>query len=50
MSDTMMTNNLVQTCVPVTDDRGRTRLEAGWTAPAQTGVPAPATHSAPHAA
>ena len=50
MSDSMMTNNLVQTWVPVTDDSGRTRLEARWTAPTQTGVPAHVTHHTPHAA
>lgn len=50
MSDSMMTNNLVQTWVPVTDDSGRSRLEARWTTPAQNGAPRYATHNTPHAA
>lgn len=49
MNDTSMTSNLVQTWVPVIDAQGRTRLEARWTAPVQTGTPVHAVH-APHAA
>jgi hypothetical protein len=30
MSDTNVTNSLVQTWVPVTDSDGRTHLEAHW--------------------
>ncbi|CAI9405801.1 hypothetical protein [Nocardioides sp. T2.26MG-1] len=50
MNDNMMTSSLVQTWVPVTDARGQTHLEARWTAPTQTGVPAHDTHHAAHAA
>jgi len=39
MSNHQMANGLVQTWMPVTDDQGRTRLEAHWTDAA-----APATH------
>jgi hypothetical protein len=39
MSNQPMANGLVQTWVPVTDNQGRTYLEAHWTDAA-----APATH------
>ncbi len=50
MNDTMMTSSLVQTWVPVADARGRTHLEARWTAPSQLGTPAHQAHQTPHAA
>jgi hypothetical protein len=46
MSDTKMTNGLVQTWVPVTDVAGRTHLEAHWTQGAQAAAPANTTHAA----
>jgi hypothetical protein len=39
MSDYLQATGLVQTWVPVTDDQGRTHLEAHW-----TDASAPATH------
>ncbi|WP_158305699.1 MULTISPECIES: hypothetical protein [unclassified Nocardioides] len=45
MTNTTMTNSLVQTWVPVTDADGRTHLEARWT-PAHAGAPVQAPHAA----
>lgn len=46
MSDSTMTNHLVQTWVTVTDVRGRTCLEAHWIPAPQAGIPAHITHAA----
>ncbi|MBI2243743.1 hypothetical protein [Nocardioides sp.] len=46
MNDTTMTDNLVQTWVPVADARGRTHLEARWTSARPAAVPAQAPHAA----
>ena len=50
MIDSTMTGGvqapLVQTWVPVTDDRGRTTLEAHWAEPVPSGAPVQVGHAA----
>ena len=46
MNNTTMTNDLVQTWVPVTDIDGRTHLEARWTPAPHAGAPVQAPHAA----
>ena len=48
MSDTEMTSRLEQRWVPVTDSRGRTRMEACWIQASEEGAAArpQATHAA----
>ncbi len=46
MNDTTMTNNLVQTWVPVADVHGRTHLEARWTSAPHAGAPVQTPHAA----